>query len=176
MRKLCLFIACSLDGYIAAPNENLDFLKIVEKEGEDYGYQAFTSSVDTIIIGRKTYDWVRREIGTEHYDNGDREVYVITRTERAPIGKTLFYTGELSSLIRRLKSEQGKNIYCDGGAEVIHELLKIDLVDELIISIVPILLGNGIRLFKDGRPKQQLKLIKTKAFDTGLVQVQYKRE
>ncbi|WP_342450704.1 hypothetical protein [Lunatimonas salinarum] len=59
MRKLCLFIACSPDGYIAAPGENLDFLKIVEKEGEDYGYQAFTSSVETIIIGRKTYDWGR---------------------------------------------------------------------------------------------------------------------
>ncbi|EON75271.1 Dihydrofolate reductase [Lunatimonas lonarensis] len=175
MRKLCLFIACSLDGYIAGPGENLDFLKIVEKEGEDYGYQAFTSLVDTIIIGRKTYDWVLREIGTEHYDNGEREVYVITRSERAPVGRTRFYSGELETLVSRLKSEKGKNIYCDGGAEVIHELLKSDLIDEMIISIVPILLGDGIKLFKDGRTPQRLQLIKTDTFDTGLVQVHYKR-
>jgi len=176
MRKLSVFIATSLDGYIAKPNDDLGFLKLVEKEGEDYGYAEFKANIDTIIIGRKTYDWVQREIGTSHYDNGERNVYVITRTERQNVGKTTFYTGNITSLVKQLKSETGKNIYCDGGAEIVNELLKSDLIDEFIISIVPVLVGNGTRLFKDGRPEQLLELVNSKTFDTGLIQLHYKRK
>ena len=176
MRKLSLFIATSLDGYIAKPNDDLSFLKLVEKEGEDYGYAEFTANIDTIILGRRTYDWVLREIGTSHYDNGERNVYVITRTERQSVGKTKFYNGNLTELVQQLKSEYGKNIYCDGGAEIVNELLISDLIDEFIVSIVPVLVGNGIRLFKDGRPEQQLELVNTKTFDTGLIQLHYKRK
>jgi len=176
MRKLIIYIASSLDGYIAQPNDDLSFLKLVEKEGEDYGYAEFTATIDTIILGRKTYDWVLREIGTSHYDNGDRDVYVITRTERPSVGRTKFYTGDLVEFVRRLKAGTGKNIYCDGGAELINELLKHDLIDEYIISIVPVLLGSGTRLFKSGRPEQHLELLSTKAFDTGLTQLHYRRK
>ena len=176
MRTLSLYIATSLDGYIAKPNDDLSFLKLVEKEGEDYGYAKFTSTIDTIILGRKTYDWVLKEIGASHYDNGERNVYVITRTERPDVGKTKFYTGDLTELVRQLKSENGKNIYCDGGAEIVNELLKNDLIDELIISVVPVLVGDGTRLFKDGRPEQQLELVNTKTFDTGLTQLHYRRK
>jgi len=176
MRKLCIFIATSLDGYIAGPNDDLSFLKTVEKEGEDYGYAAFTADIDTIIIGRRTYDWVVREIGSGHYDNGERDVYVITRTERTVTGRTQFYTGELADLIKELRSRKGKNIYCDGGAEVIDGFLKADLIDELTISVIPILLGGGTRLFKDGRPEQRLELVDSRAFDTGLVQLRYRRK
>ncbi len=176
MRKISLFIAMSLDGYIAKPNDDLTFLKLVEKTGEDYGYGEFTDTIDTLIIGRRTYDYVLKNVGLSHYDNGRRDVYVITRTERLRIGRTTFYTGNLTELVKRLKSEKGKNIYCDGGAEVINELLKHDLIDEFIISIVPILLGNGTRLFKDGRPEQTLEFIKVKTFETGLTQLHYKRQ
>ena len=176
MRKLSLFIATSLDGYIAKTNDDLSFLKLVEKEGEDYGYKKFTETIDTIILGRKTYDWVLKEIGPTHYDNGERDVYVITRTERPGSGKTTFYTGNLIELVQQLKSGSGKNIYCDGGAELINELLKDDLIDEFIISIIPILVGNGTRLFKDGRPEQQLELVSAQTFDTGLTQLHYKRK
>ncbi len=176
MRKLSLFIATSLDGYIAQPNDDLSFLKSVEKEGEDYGYASFTDTIDTLIIGRKTYDYVLKEIGSSHYDDGQRDVYVITRTQRPDAGRTTFYTGSLAELVARLKSEDGKNIYCDGGAEIINELLKNDLIDEFIISIVPVLVGNGTRLFKDGRPEQQLELLDTKTFDTGLTQLHYRRK
>ena len=176
MRTLSLFIATTLDGYIAKPNDDLSFLKLVEKEGEDYGYAEFTATIDTIILGRKTYDWVVREIGTSHYDNGERNVYVITRTERPGVGKIKFYTGSLTELVRQLKSEKGKNIYCDGGSEIINELLKNDLIDEFIISVIPVLVGSGTRLFKDGRPEQQLELLTTKSFDTGLTQLHYRRK
>ncbi|MFC3158364.1 Dihydrofolate reductase [Chryseobacterium arachidis] len=175
MRKLSLFIAMSLDGYIAKPNDDLSFLKIVEKEGEDYGYADFTSQIDTVIIGRKTYDYVLKEIGPSHYDNGQRDIYVITRTERQKVGRTTFYTGDITELINHLKSEEGKNIYCDGGAQIINELLKHYLIDEFTISVIPILLGGGTRLFKDGRPEQALEFITAKTFETGLVQLKYER-
>ncbi|WP_335965146.1 dihydrofolate reductase family protein [Galbibacter sp. PAP.153] len=176
MRKISLFIATSLDGYIAKPNDDLNFLKLVEKEGEDYGYTQFTDTIDTLIVGRKTYDYVLKEIGPSHYDNGQRDVYVITRTQKPKAGRTTFYTGSLTDLVQQLKAENGKGIYCDGGAEVINELLKNDLIDTFIISVIPVLLGNGTRLFKDGRPEQLLEFITVKAFDTGLTQLHYKRK
>ena len=176
MRKLSLYIATSLDGYIAKSNDNLSFLKIVEKEGEDYGYSEFTANVDTIIIGRKTYDWVRSKIGPSYFDNGDKDVYVITRTVKPDAGRTKFYAGNLCDLVQKLKSGNGKDIFCDGGAEIVNELLKYDLIDEFIISVVPVLVGDGIKLFKDGRPEQMLELVESKAFDTGLVQLRYRRK
>lgn len=176
MRKLSLFIATSLDGYIAKPNDDLSFLKLVEKEGEDYGYTEFTANIDTIILGRKTYDYVLKEIGSSHYDNGQRDVYVITRTEKPKVGRTNFYAGNLTDLIKQLKSENGKDIYCDGGAEIINALLQHDLIDEFTISVIPILVGSGTRLFKDNRPEQQLEFVSAKTFETGLTQLHYKRK
>jgi dihydrofolate reductase len=176
MCKVCLFIATSIDGFIAKPNDDLSFLKLVEKEGEDYGYAVFTSTIDTIILGRKTYDYVEKHIGTAHYDNGDRDVYIITRTSRPQVGRTIFYSDDVKNLIEELKSKPGKNIYCDGGAELIHALLQHDLIDEMTISIVPIVLGEGVRLFKDGGTEKLFILNSVKHFDTGLVQVHYLRK
>jgi dihydrofolate reductase len=176
MRKLFIYIATSLDGYIAKPNDDLSFLNLVEKEGEDYGYAEFTATIDTILLGRKTYDWVLREVGPSHYDNGDRDVFVITRQKRPTVGRTQFYDGDVVEFVQQLKALSGKNIYCDGGAELINKLLEEDLIDEFIISVIPILVGDGMRLFKDGRPEQQLELVSTKAFDTGLTQLHYRRK
>ncbi|MFD2554610.1 dihydrofolate reductase family protein [Sphingobacterium tabacisoli] len=175
MRKLSLYIASSVDGYIAKPNDDLSFLSLVEKDGEDYGYADFIANIDTLIVGRKTHDYVVKELGPSYYDNGDRDVYVITRSPKANSGRTTYYNGSLVSLLENLRSKSGKGIYCDGGAEVIDTLLKEDLVDELTVSIIPVLLGNGTRLFKDGRPEQLLELVHSKAFDTGLVQLYYRR-
>lgn len=172
-RKTILYIATSLDGYIAKPNDDLDFLSIVEKEGEDYGYAQFIDSVDTVIIGRKTYDWVMARV--PQFVHADKQTYVVTRTERPSIGNTIFYTDDLKALVLKLKSESGKNIFIDGGAEIAHELLKEKLVDELVISIVPILVGEGTRLFKDGRPEQLLTFVSVQAYESGLVQLRYKR-
>lgn len=175
-RKVVLFIATSVDGYIAKPNDDLRFLKLVEKEGEDYGYAEFIAEVDTLLIGRRTYEYVCNEIGSTYYEQGDREVYVFTRTARPAAGKITFYSGKITDLIEKLKSQPGKNIYCDGGAGVIHELLLHDLIDEMIISVIPVLLGEGIRLFRDNRPEQLLELVSAKTYETGLTQLHYKRK
>lgn len=172
-RKVVLYIAMSLDGYISKPNDDLGFLTLVEKEGEDYGYTRFIETIDTVILGRKTYDKVMT-MGID-FPHADKDVYVITRTVRQDIGKLKFYTGNLISLIDKLKSVPGKNIYCDGGAETVNELMKDDLIDEFIISVIPVFLGSGTRLFKDDRPELNLELVNSKQFDTGLVQLHYKR-
>lgn len=172
-RKVILYIATSVDGYIAKPNDDLSFLSLVEKQGEDYGYADFVQSVDTVIIGRKTYDWIMKMV--PKFVHADKKTFVITRTAKASIGNTHFYTGSLRELVVTLKQEQGKNIFVDGGAEIVHELLKENIIDEFIISIIPVLVGDGIRLFKDGRPEQVLQLVSTKQFETGLTQLHYVR-
>lgn len=170
-RKLILYIACSLDGYIAKPNDNLDFLNIVQREGEDYGYGEFIASVDTVILGRKTYDWV---VGHGYgFPHADKESYIITRQSKPSEGNLIFYNGDLRKLLFDLKSKSGKNIFCDGGAEIVNLLLRDKLFDELIVSIIPILVGDGVKLFKDNRPEQELELVSVKNFDSGLVQLHY---
>lgn len=175
MRKLALFIAMSLDGNIAKPGDDLEFLKLVEQEGEDYGHAEFLAGVDAIILGRRTYAHVLKHIDAAYYDDGERDVYVVTRTARPEQGRTTFYTGQPHELVAQLKKEQGKTIYCDGGAEVIDALLHHDAVDEMIISVIPVLVGGGTRLFKDGRPEQRLALVGARTFGTGLVQLHYRR-
>lgn len=171
MKKVILYIACSIDGYIADLNDDLSFLSVVEKEGEDYGYSEFIKTIDTVIIGRRTYDKVLTLV--PEFPHADKETFVITRTPRESIGKTLFYTGGLPSLINDLKSREGKNIFVDGGAKLVNELLKHKLIDEMIISTIPVLLGDGIKLFNNDLPNTTWKHVSTKSFDTGLVQTHY---
>lgn len=173
-RKVVLYIATSLDGYIATNDGDLNFLSSVEQEGEDYGYYDFVKSVDAVIVGRKTYEKVL-SMGFD-FPHTDKEAYIITRTPRPSIGSVQFYTGKLKSLVEELKSKEGKNIYCDGGAEIVNELMKHDLIDEYIISVIPVFLGGGIRLFKDGRSEQKLELLSAKSFDKGLVQLYYRQK
>ncbi|HEX5625624.1 MAG TPA: dihydrofolate reductase family protein [Saprospiraceae bacterium] len=170
-RKVILYIAVSLDGFIAGPNDELDFLKAVEREGEDYGYADFTHTVDTVIMGRKTYEKVL-SMGYP-YPHLDKESYILTRTPRPSIGHLHFYTGQPVKLVEDLKKKPGKNIFVDGGARVVNELLAQRLFDEFYISIIPILLGKGIRLFDDQNPETLLDLVKTTSFDSGLVQLHY---
>ncbi|MBI3235559.1 MAG: dihydrofolate reductase [Bacteroidetes bacterium] len=170
-RKVILYIATSLDGYIAKPNDDLSFLSIVHQDGEDYGYTEFSKSVDTVIIGRKTYDWVMTQVPV--FPHADKETYIITRTERPSIDNLHYYTGSLKNLVTELQSKNGMNIFCDGGAEIVNELLKENLIDEFIISVIPIMVGHGTKLFNDNRPELLLKLVSTKSYVTGLVQLHY---
>lgn len=172
MRKLILYIAASLDGYIATTEDGLDFLSLVEQEGQDYGYGAFIQTVDTVIVGRRTYDKVI-SMGFD-FPHADKETYILTRTPKPSIGSVSFYTGDIKELVTQLKQASGKNIFCDGGAQVVTLLLNEQLIDEVILSVVPVILGNGIRLFQEGLPEQRLQLHSTRSFEKGLVQLHYK--
>jgi dihydrofolate reductase len=99
-RKVILYIATSVDGYIAKPNDDLDFLSIVEQEGEDYGYVDFINTVDTVILGRKTFDWVMTQV--QEFPHSDKETYVITRSPKPNIGNIKFYSGNLKELVSKL--------------------------------------------------------------------------
>lgn len=172
-RRLILYIATSLDGYIATRDEDLTFLDSVAREGEDYGYAEFTAGVDTVLMGRRTYEKVAA-MGVPDPHPG-RRLYVITSSPRPARGDIHFHTGDPIELVRRLKGSTGRDIYCDGGAELANALIAADLVDRYVISTIPVLLGDGIRLFRDGRPQQTLKLLDSRAYPSGLVQNWYER-
>lgn len=171
-RKLILYISCTLDGYIAKPQDDLSFLKRVEKEGEDFGYHKFVESIDAVIVGRKTYEWVVNQ-GFE-FPHRDKDCYIITRQNRPAEGNLTFYTGDLSELVQQLKAKKGKNIYCDGGAQVVNLLMQKQLIDEMIISIIPIVVGAGTKLFQPHIPEQELELLSSRSYSTGLVQLHYR--
>ncbi|MFY7839009.1 MAG: dihydrofolate reductase family protein [Lacibacter sp.] len=171
-RKAVVFIAASIDGFIATNDGDLGFLSAVEREGEDYGYAAFISTVDTVVLGKRTYDKV---IAMGYpFPHADKEAYIITRTPKDAIGSTTFYTGDVAKLLQELKQHDGRTIFIDGGAYVVNCLLKAHLIDELYLSIIPVMLGSGIALFEQNNPAQKMQLLQTKSFDTGLVQLHYR--
>ncbi|MEM9931348.1 MAG: dihydrofolate reductase family protein, partial [Bacteroidota bacterium] len=133
-RKVILYISMSLDGYLATKDDGLDWLSVVEREGEDYGYADFTKNVDTYIVGRTTYETVKQLLGGDFPQAQQYDCYVLTRQSLTPEPGITFYGGDLRDLIQRLKSELGKNIYCDGGATVVKLFAEHDLIDEYIIS------------------------------------------
>lgn len=170
--KVILYISCTLDGYLAGPNNDLSFLEKVQVEGEDYGYSTFVDTIDSVIVGRKTYQWVIDQ-GFE-YPHADKDTYIITRHARESEDKRHFYSGSLAELVSDLKKRGGKNIYCDGGAEIVNLMLEQNLIDEIILSVVPVILGEGLHLFKNGITKSELSLLKTQTFTSGLVQLFYR--
>lgn len=173
-RKVVLYIAQSLDGYIARADGDIGWLSSVEREGEDYGYGEFMESVDTVIMGRKTYEKVLSfGIGFPHRD---KKCYVLSGTRREDDGNVKFYSGDAAELVRSIRGQEGKDIFIDGGAEVVREFAAADLIDEYVISIIPVLLGGGIRLFKETSRETKLRLAGSRAYESGLVQLKYERE
>ena len=164
----------SLDGYIAKENDSLDFLKTVECPGEDYGYYDFIKNTDTVIMGRKTYDMVLG-FGIP-FPHKERKCYVLSRSKTGSDENVSFYKGPIETLIEELAKQEGKDIFIDGGAETIHELMQHKLIDKFIISVIPIMLGGGKSLFKAGRPQQGLKFLRSATFPSGLVQLWYERK
>ncbi|HLN52649.1 MAG TPA: dihydrofolate reductase family protein [Lentimicrobium sp.] len=175
--KSILYVALSVDGYIAGENDDLSFLSLVEVPGEDYGYSEFMKSIDASIMGRKTIDWV-----IEH-EKGFLEkiglIYIITHRplpefmSRNP--NIVSFEGNVSDLTRDLM-EQGKNLFIVGGAEIILPLMKDGLIDEFQLAVIPVLLGKGTLLFKPGFPKTMLRITETRKYPSGLVMLRYERE
>jgi dihydrofolate reductase len=173
-RKLVLFISMSLDGFIATKDDDLSWLQTVAAEGEDYGYAAMMERSDTYLVGRRTYEIVKEMCGGEFPQAKTHTCYILSRENRTEEG-VHFYAGDPETLIRELKSKPGKDIYCDGGSQVVKALMAKNLIDEYIISVIPITLGDGIRLFAGGIGQIPLKLVEAKSYASGLVQLRYAR-
>src|SRR5690625_1925303 len=147
-RNLVLFIASSLDGYIATKDDSLEWLYHVEGEG-DHGFSEFYDTVDTILMGKRTYDWVMNQ-DLKEFPYKDKKCFVFTRSFTEHTEDVTFVNGDLADFVNELKSEDGKNIWMVGGGELLHSFMQEKLVDELIITVAPTLLGKGIPLFKEG--------------------------
>lgn len=170
-RRVSLFIATSLDGYIADSNGGISFLDLVKADGEDYGYSDFFNTTDTVVLGRKTWDTLRTMGIKNPY--ADKEVFVISRSKAGKSGKVTYTGLDPCALVEQLRCIPGKGIYIDGGAETVNTLIRKKLIGHIVISVIPVILGGGIRLFGEGNPLQNLKLINSTSFPSGLVQLEY---
>ena len=162
-RNVVLFIATSLDGYIATKDESLEWLFKVEGEG-DNGFSAFYETVDTVLMGKRTYDWVmKQEEGNFPYK--DKECYVFTRSSIEDTEDVKFVKGDITNFVNHLKHQDGKNIWIIGGGELLHAFIQEKVVDELIITVAPTIIGNGIPLFREGDHQLELSLKGTRSFN-----------
>ena len=164
-----MFIATSLDGFIARRDGSIDWLSIVETPGEDYGYATFFAGVDALILGRRTYDTV---IGFPAWPYDDKRCVVLTHNPPASRHGERFHTGPPAPMLAQLHADGVRRVYVDGGA-VIQLFLREGLIDDITLSIIPVVLGDGIRLFDGGGPGRRLRLQESRAFASGLVQVMY---
>jgi dihydrofolate reductase len=171
MRKLVLGLGISLDGYIARPNGDVDFLFMPE----DYSMAPFLATIDTAIMGRKTLD-VALQMSGGSMAGPSIKSYVFSRT-RPPgeRGGLVFVNEPPGRFLAELRKQPGKDIWLMGGGELARDFLKEDLIDELHLGIVPVLLGDGIPLFPGGFPQREFTLIENKTYSKGLIALKYKR-
>ncbi len=169
MRKVVLFIATSLDGYIARTSGEVDWLFT----DQDYGYNDFFAGIDTVLMGRRTYEQV---LSFGEYPYKGTQGFVFSRTHKKEKDKNVtFVPNDPAEFVEGLKYCTGKTIWLVGGSEVIRSVMSRDLVDEFVISVHPIILGEGIPLFRAPLQMRKLSLNKCRSFDTGLVQLSYVR-
>jgi dihydrofolate reductase len=170
MRKVILGAAISLDGYIARANGAVDFLMM--PEGPSKALAEFFSSIDTLVMGRKTAPATGGSSGFPI----QLPTYVFSRSRPPGEREGLTFVNESpETLIGRLRRQPGKNIFLMGGGELAREFLKADLIDEVSLSIVPILLGEGIPLFPSGFPQRDFVLIENNTVPPGLCSLKYER-
>ncbi|MGG0718175.1 dihydrofolate reductase family protein [Robertmurraya massiliosenegalensis] len=162
-RNVVLFIATSLDGYIATKDDSLEWLFKVEGEG-DNGYSQFYETIDTVIMGKRTYDWVMEQ-GIKEFPYKDKKCYVFTRSQINDTEDVAFVNGDVTQFINEIKEQKGKNIWIVGGGELLHDFIKEKLIDEFFITVAPTIIGEGIPLFKGGDYQLELTLIGTRNFN-----------
>ena len=165
MRKIKLFIASSLDGYIAKEDGGVDWLP----DNADSGYDEFYKTIDAVIMGRKTYEQV---LTFGAYPYGDKKSYIFTSNSNRNKDENVEFVSKIDEFTKELISSPGEDIWLVGGAEIISSFLNSGFVDEIIISIVPIILGKGISLFKNIQKDTNLELVKTTQYEK-LVELHY---
>jgi len=168
MSKVVLFVASSLDGFIAGTDGNTDWLFT---DG-DFGYHEFYDSISTTLMGHNTYKFL---LQLDYFPYPDKKNYVFTYNEREPDHNPVtFVTGDVAEFVSNLKLKNEGNIWLIGGGQINSILLNAGLIDEMIISIHPIALGQGIPLFKDKNLNSlPFKLTNSQVYDRGLIQLTY---
>lgn len=176
MRKVTLFIAMSLDGYIADKDGGVDWLNGQEEDGENMDtYSEFIKTIDTIIMGWNTYHQVITELSPEEWVYPEQISYVITHREIPSTERIRFTSESPCDLVKRLREEEGNGIWICGGASIVRQLMETDLIDTLHISVIPTLLGDGVRLFGPLEKEQKLRLVKTQSYN-GITDLVYEKQ
>jgi len=165
--KCSVYIAASVDGFIARSDGAIDWLGAVERPDEDYGYKAFHASIDTFIVGRKTYDTA---LTFPEWPYAGKHCVVMSSKSHASRHGESFSSVSPAELVERLAREGRRHAYVDGGS-VIQQFLRVGLITEMTLSLIPVLLGEGVRLFGPTGRDVPLTLISTRAFESGLVQL-----
>lgn len=168
-RKVILYISQSLDGFIADSKGNVDWILGNNKEYlSDYGYETFIKDIDTVILGYNTYSQIRNELSPDNWVYKDLKSYVLTSKEIKDTSNIRYVNMNIKELINKLQKEEGKNVWICGGANLVNQCVKEDLIDEYQITTVPLILGNGIRLFEKNNKKIRLELKETRE-ENGLI-------
>jgi dihydrofolate reductase len=170
-RKIIVYIAISADGFIARKDGSVDWLDRPRPKG-NYGMPAFYRSIDTCILGRKTYDHVVRFGMPEGY--AGKKNYVFSRTlSKAASPKVSIVSEDVTVFAGRLRSENGKDIWLVGGADLVAAFLDAGQVDEFIIHVIPRMIGEGIPLITPRHRDLILKLLASRKFPDGVVRLHY---
>lgn len=167
MKEVKLFIASSLDGYIAREDGSVDWCFT----DADYGYKEFYDSIDAVMMGRKTYE---KALEFEEHPYKEKKCYVFTGDSKLKLGKDIEIVTNVLDFTKELVRSSSKGIWLVGGSEIVSLLLDSGLIDEIILSIHPIILGKGIPLFKGIEKQTNLRMLKCITYESGLVQVRYK--
>ena len=165
----------SVDGYIADKNGGVAFLQGYEDCLENEStYSEFIKNIDTVLMGWNTYNQIITELSPDNWVYDNLLTYVFTHREQQDSDKIIFTSDNLEELIKKLKGVEGKDIWICGGADLVQQAISSDVIDEYLISIVPTILGNGIKLFSQNDAEHKLKLINT-ITNNGIVELNYIR-
>jgi dihydrofolate reductase len=177
MATIHLFIASSLDGYIARPDGSLDWLEGHPNPDQlDYGYMDFLAGIDTVVMGRKTYETILG-FGVE-WPYGECDTYVVSRQAGLNIDspRTEHLQVLDSEAISRLRQKSQKGIWLVGGGALITAFLNLEAIDEMLISLIPVIIGEGVPLFPGNPLETKFELVRAEPFSTGVVNLQYRRK
>ncbi len=173
MRRVLLYIAMSLDGYIAKPDLDVSWLTGDDSDPENAGsFPSFYDAIDTVVLGWNTYYQINRELSPDAWPYEGKKCYVLTHHPEASTDEIIFTQENLPDLVEKLKYEDGRDIWICGGASLAQQLMEAGLIDWFCISIIPTILGDGIRLFPRSPKESKLKLIHTESYN-GIVDLVY---
>lgn len=175
MRKISLFIAMSLDGYIADSRGGVDWLAGQENDQENIDvYSDFVKDIDTVLMGWNTYHQIVTELSPDKWVYDDFTTYVVTHNKHTSSDK-IYFTGESpAELVKKLREGNGKDVWICGGANLIQQLVREDLIDCYYITVIPTILGSGIRLFEYTKHEIKLRLLSIQSYN-GMTDLIYTR-